>query len=301
MRGLRCGVAVLCLVGLVGLAGCAPPKPVELAAVVPAAAPEPLPPSADGIAFVRDGAAFVVSGGSAGEIAADGATKVAVGYSADGGSLLVTEERGTRRVVLMAPASTGEPGSVVLDHAQGSTLGGVRAVPNTKQLFSSIYGDPATQLVVSGLAPASKKSTVPLQGAFSGEFDVDATGAIAYTGSGQNPATVMLRTGTKERPLAAGLALAFTPAFSRDGARVCFTGSEKAAGPISVWVVDRASGTPRLVAGTENLKPMSPVFSPDGRSIAFRSAIDGSIWVAPAEGGEPRRLPLTCDEAPIGW
>ena len=111
----------------------------------------------------------------------------------------------------------------------------------------------------------------------------------------------MLRSGSTERPLAAGLATAFTPSFSRDGERVCLTGSERAGAPISVYVVDVESGDARVIAGTEGLSPTSPVFSPDGESVAFRSATDGAVWIVSVAGGEPDKLALTADEAPISW
>jgi len=174
-------------------------------------------------------------------------------------------------------------------------------VPAKDLLLHSIYGGAGNRLVTSGLTAGSKSTDVVLQVAFSGEFDVDASGTIVYTGTGQNPATLMLRSATTERPLAPGLATAFTPAFSRDGDQVCLTGSERAGGPMSVYVVDVDSGEPRVVAGTEGLGPTSPVFSPDGASIAFRSAADGSIWIVPSDGGTPQKLALEADEAPISW
>jgi hypothetical protein len=302
MKATHRVAAVVCLVAVIGVSGCAPRRPLAPDSTRPATGTRPLPPFADGIAFVRDGVAFVVRDGSAHEVAADGIRKVAVGYSADGGSLLVTEERGSQRIVLMLPAGASGKESVVLDSADGSALGAVRVVPRVRKLYYSVYGDPANHLVTTALTAASEQQTPTLQGTFSGEFDVDVSGgSIVYTGSGQNPATVMLRTGGEFRPLATGMATVFTPAFSRRGGRVCFTGSERAGDPIAVWVVEPGSDEPRIVGGTASLKPTFPVFSPDGTSVAFRSAADGSIWIVPLGGGEPQDLALTADEAPIGW
>jgi len=294
---LACGLLVL---GTVGCAPATPSEPSRRAEVAPELTR--LPPSAEGIAFVRGGAAFVIRDGSLREVAPDGAPKVAVGYSADRKGLLVTEEHAERRVVLLVTEADKTSESVVMDTAAGSALGAVRMVPQTERLYYSVFGEPANLLRFRALDPASEVATVALSGPFSGDFDVDATGkAVVYTGSGQNPATVMVRTGTSDQVLVAGFATAFSPAFSRDGKWVCFTGSESARGPIAVWTVDRAGGKPRVVPGTGGLSPTFPVFSPDGSHIACRSGDDGSIWVIPTADGEPQKVAVGSDEAPIGW
>ncbi|HYP25409.1 MAG TPA: PDZ domain-containing protein [Blastocatellia bacterium] len=58
-----------------------------------------------------------------------------------------------------------------------------------------------------------------------------------------------------------------------------------------LWIVGRDGGSARRLttgAGTET----SPLFSPDGRMIAFTGEYDGNvdIYVLPSEGGVPRRL-----------
>ncbi len=303
MRGLSAVVAVACLLGVLVLPGCARPDD---------AGPTSVATSARASALASCGGRNRCSSATAGrwsvregeehEIAANGAEKLEVAYSADGEDLLVTEAQGTRRVVRMVAADAVAPGAVVLESGDGSNLGPVRAVTARGRLYRAVFGDPVNRLVVSGLAPGSKSSNVALRGTFSGEFDVDATGAsIVYTGTGQNPATVMLRSGSTERPLVAGLATAFTPSFSRDGERICLTGSERAGGDISVYIVDVESGEARVLGGTEGLNPTSPVFSPDGESVAFRSATDGVVWIVSVAGGEPDKLALTADEAPISW
>ncbi|HSQ58573.1 MAG TPA: protease, partial [Gemmata sp.] len=70
-----------------------------------------------------------------------------------------------------------------------------------------------------------------------------------------------------------------------------------------LWVVDRAGGyARRLTAGTglENY----PVFSPDGRLVAFAGEYEGNldVYVVPASGGIPRRLTHHPDpDVPVGW
>jgi tricorn protease len=58
-----------------------------------------------------------------------------------------------------------------------------------------------------------------------------------------------------------------------------------------IWVAPRSGGDARLLVGGQGLFSQ-PVFSPDGRLIAYTGDTDGiqSVYVVPAAGGEPRRL-----------
>ena len=58
-----------------------------------------------------------------------------------------------------------------------------------------------------------------------------------------------------------------------------------------IWLVPRSGGQARRITthvGSESF----PVFSPDGRYIAFSGQYDGNtdVFMVPAEGGEPQRL-----------
>src|ERR1700741_4198096 len=76
-----------------------------------------------------------------------------------------------------------------------------------------------------------------------------------------------------------------TPDISPDGKLVAFSYLG------DIWVVDAIGGVAR--PGTMHLKhDVGPVFSPDGKGLAFSSTRHGTydVFVVPVEGGKPRRL-----------
>src|SRR4051812_13782730 len=76
-----------------------------------------------------------------------------------------------------------------------------------------------------------------------------------------------------------------TPDVSPDGRTVCFSYLG------DLWLVDAAGGTPRPLSMHEK-HDYTPVFSPDGKSIAFSSNRHGQydVFVMPVQGGRPTRL-----------
>jgi tricorn protease len=88
-----------------------------------------------------------------------------------------------------------------------------------------------------------------------------------------------------------------TPDISPDGRLVAFSYLG------DIWVVESIGGVARPVTLHEAHDYM-PVFSPDGRQIAFASNRHGSydVFVVPVAGGKPKRL--TSDsgtDIPVGW
>jgi tricorn protease len=70
-----------------------------------------------------------------------------------------------------------------------------------------------------------------------------------------------------------------------------------------LWVVDQAGGEARRLTNGPGLES-SPVFSPDGNSVAFAAEYDGNfdVYVVPVTGGEPKRLTYHPDpDLPVGW
>ena len=69
-----------------------------------------------------------------------------------------------------------------------------------------------------------------------------------------------------------------------------------------LWSVPRTGGDARQL--TTGGRESTPVFSPDGKWIAFTGEYDGNVdvFVIPAEGGSPKRLTWhPGDDVVIGW
>jgi tricorn protease len=97
-----------------------------------------------------------------------------------------------------------------------------------------------------------------------------------------------------EKPLA-GRHLYQSPALSRDLIAFCYAGD--------LWIVSRDGGRAARLTNGAGLES-APVFSPDGRTIAFTGEYDGNtdVFTIPAEGGVPHRV--TYHPAPdiaVGW
>src|SRR2546423_15084431 len=96
-------------------------------------------------------------------------------------------------------------------------------------------------------------------------------------------ALVVLAAGSA--PAQEPIRFARTPDISPDGKLVAFSYLG------DIWVVDAVGGVARPV--TMHLKhDVGPVFSPDGKQLAFSSNRHGTydVYVVPVEGGKPRAL-----------
>jgi tricorn protease len=91
--------------------------------------------------------------------------------------------------------------------------------------------------------------------------------------------------------------LARTPDVSPDGKLVAFSYLG------DIWVVETIGGTARQVT-SHPAHDLNPVFSPDGRQLAFSSNRHGSydVFVVPLQGGRPRRLTFdSANDYVCGW
>lgn len=87
------------------------------------------------------------------------------------------------------------------------------------------------------------------------------------------------------------------PALSPDGGTLVFVYDG------DLWTVASAGGTARRLTSTVD-NDSSPVFSPDGKWIAFASSKYGGadVYMMPAEGGPSRRITFHgASERPFGW
>ena len=70
-----------------------------------------------------------------------------------------------------------------------------------------------------------------------------------------------------------------------------------------LWAVPRAGGEARRLTASDGLE-VDPVFSPDGRTLAFSGEYDGNVdvYTMPAAGGAPRRLTWhPGEDRTVGW
>src|SRR5262245_35884897 len=115
----------------------------------------------------------------------------------------------------------------------------------------------------------------------------------------------------RSMPAAAGaLLLLLGPAFAQEPIRFARTPDISPDGKLvafsylgDIWTVETIGGVARPVT-MHQAHDLNPVFSPDGRSLAFSSNRHGSydVFVVPIHGGKPKRL--TFDSAPdlvCGW
>ena len=99
------------------------------------------------------------------------------------------------------------------------------------------------------------------------------------------PALALLVVLAEAAPGQEPIRMARTPDISPDGKLVAFSYLG------DIWVVEAIGGTARPVT-SHPAHDIDPVFSPDGRCIAFSSNRHGSydVFVVPVQGGKPRRL-----------
>lgn len=109
--------------------------------------------------------------------------------------------------------------------------------------------------------------------------------------------TVLALGGLASPTQAEPIRFARSPAVSPDGQHVVFSYLG------DLWVVGAAGGSARHLTMHEK-HDYNPVFSPDGKRIAFSSNRHGGydVFVIPLEGGRPTRLTHdSADDHPTGW
>jgi serine/threonine-protein kinase len=156
------------------------------------------------------------------------------------------------------------------------------------------------RLEIRGAPVPLADDVAAFSGTGGGEFDFSPTGTFMYE-TGRLPAQgwpiVWLDSFGNTQPLLNTPGAYYTPRFSPDGRRLALGVSTKGS---DIFVFDwRREATARL---TFDGHSTLPVWSPDGRYIAFRSGSGGfGLWIARSDGaGEPQRL-LETRNSSVPW
>jgi hypothetical protein len=123
-------------------------------------------------------------------------------------------------------------------------------------------------------------------------------GALFAAGAAQEPA-ILYEVGGAAREVFRASTL-FYPRLSPDGNSVLVTGSAEKPGRFHLWMVEIADGSfTDLEVGPG--APTDPVWSRDGRHVAFRDATTGTVWIVPAGAGAAADTGLQADEGGLAW
>jgi len=159
------------------------------------------------------------------------------------------------------------------------------------------------RLEVSGTAVQVVEGVSASAGTGSADFAVSHTGMLMYVPSNSNDDVLSLmdRSGAVT-PMLAGPGIWSEPVFSPDGGRLAMEISNGT--HFDVWVYDLAHATWTTITH-ENTDFTRPVWTPDGRRLAFGLRRDGAtnLYLSPADGtGEPQRLTRSPNrQEPWSW
>jgi Tol biopolymer transport system component len=197
---------------------------------------------------------------------------------------------GERRTLIQGGTEPRYASSGHLVYAQGGTL---MAVPF----------DPP-RLAATGAAVPMVEGVLqsPVNGA--AQYGISATGSLAYVSGGVQSAQSKLvwvsRNGA-EQPLAAPAHAYLGPRLSPDSRRVAVTITEQEA---QVWIYDLLRETLTRLTFEGNLN-VRPVWTPDGKRIAFNSNKEGPLnlfWrLADGSGGLERLTTSEYTQVPTSW
>jgi serine/threonine protein kinase/Tol biopolymer transport system component len=201
------------------------------------------------------------------------------------------------RTVLLDDGADGQ--YVASGHLVFGRLGKLFAVPFDVERLQ-IRGAPAGILddVMQSAGGRSATETYAVQVAFS------STGELAYVRGGalpaQDQAVVWVDRKGDVQPLPLPVAEYLSPRLSPDGARVAFDsrGLNR-----SIWVHDLERGTTTAI--TQAGSPAYPVWTPDGKRIAFGAGATGPrnlFWISADGSGAPERLATSpFGQWPASW
>lgn len=82
--------------------------------------------------------------------------------------------------------------------------------------------------------------------------------------------------------------LDLNPSFSPQGDAIAFASDRT--GAFEIHVRSFGSGATDVAVTSDGGQNVQPAWSPDGRLLAYHSAVHGGVWIVPARGGIPRQL-----------
>ncbi len=123
-------------------------------------------------------------------------------------------------------------------------------------------------------------------------FSVSRNGVMAYQTGGLASTRLLWLDRSGHELGAAGPAGAYIePALSPDGKWIAVTRGEPDSGRISVWTIDAERGSLARVSPADQFAAAAPIWSPDGRSIAYALYPSGGAYAKDARGeGSPKLL-----------
>jgi serine/threonine-protein kinase len=155
-------------------------------------------------------------------------------------------------------------------------------------LFSVAFD--ADRLTVTGPETRVVESLRASTGVWAGHFAASGATLLYHPGTlltSADEATLVWRDLTgKERPLLAALDTYRDPRFSPDGKRLAFAAMPTGTGT-DVWVLDRIRGVKTRLTYERNAAEWSPIWTPDGRSIAYSETGSGMRMIS-ADGSSER-------------
>jgi hypothetical protein len=156
---------------------------------------------------------------------------------------------------------------------------------------------------MSGLRPTDGSPVVRLTAGSVGGLSYDGKWVLARPDAGKGDVLVPTGPGDPVPLLASDVRRLLSVSWFPDGKRFLVAGSEPGHGP-RLYVQEVPRGTPRPVTPEGFFTyGMTRAVSPDGRfTLAIRAA-DGTGWIFPIGGGEPRRLDAIDPkrERPLRW